>query len=704
MKLWKRGLALALCAGLLGGVPARGAEIMYGDTSIGIRDELMENPTFAKWLESALADATEQDMPVENFLEVLDRLIQDAQLPEGVTEAGTDPHAGEEGVWAQAEYDFDAATGTLRGVTVTGGGATLRVPEEIGGAAVRTVGPYAFDGLDLYGIILPHTVERLDAVIARNCPYLEEIAVPPTATVTGRLYENCPELEALNDATPYFEMETENKLNDRGEYEGTQINLPQTLLRRLGVFQGSGQGMNWEGGLTRAEAATVLLRLIGAEEEAKAAADKPSPFTDVPDWAKGYVNCAYEKGMVKGVGDGRFDPGGACGAQEFCLMLLRLTAYTEGSDYGWATAISDCQRLIEEYRVLEQNSISDIDSHLFAKLYNDGAFTRELACALSYRMLSVRDGGPGDRSLGDTLLRAGAHSAIPFFDYGVRVTTGALAEPGRMEFYLADNRTPTVVELKGNTLSVSGAGEPQLAVAPYDGGGYDTAGTSARLDGPARISLSATWTQGNGAPITSSFNLLVREGAGGTLYLDMERERLQTYLISRDEAAKREPYERAAEAACSQDIQELADRLTAGKSGDYAKAEAICLWVQENIAYDYDTYRAIEDAKMVRYGMKDQPTGGLDSADQDADTVLRDRTGVCAGYSNLTYALLNAAGIPCIRVSSQRLNHAWNEARIDGRSVCIDNTWGDFDTAWDSFYAAHIIGRLPFGTMGNYYY
>ena len=49
------------------------------------------------------------------------------------------------------------------------------------------------------------------------------------------------------------------------------------------VFRGDQSGaLNWDDTLTRAEAVTMIIRLMGLDEEAQAAASRPCPFTDVP--------------------------------------------------------------------------------------------------------------------------------------------------------------------------------------------------------------------------------------------------------------------------------------------------------------------------------------------------------------------------------------------------------------------------------------
>lgn len=69
------------------------------------------------------------------------------------------------------------------------------------------------------------------------------------------------------------------------------------LLYNLGLFQGSGTNEDGsprfalERAPTRAEAVTILVRLLGAEEAAQAQT-WTTPFTDVPDWAQSYVGYA----------------------------------------------------------------------------------------------------------------------------------------------------------------------------------------------------------------------------------------------------------------------------------------------------------------------------------------------------------------------------------------------------------------------------
>lgn len=127
------------------------------------------------------------------------------------------------------------------------------------------------------------------------------------------------------------------------------------------------------------------------------------------------------------------------------------------------------------------------------------------------------------------------------------------------------------------------------------------------------------------------------------------------------------------------DILALANEITSGLQSDREKLVAIHDWVASNIKYD------VED--LMEPNVK-KP--------QDALSVLKRRSGVCAGYSALTAALLRASGIPArvvngwarqwnetwvdlLRSLPEDLlsngNHAWNEVLVDGRWVPVDVTW-----------------------------
>lgn len=105
-----------------------------------------------------------------------------------------------------------------------------------------------------------------------------------------------------------------------------------------------------------------------------------------------------------------------------------------------------------------------------------------------------------------------------------------------------------------------------------------------------------------------------------------------------------------------EDVAALSDQIVAdaGAVTDYDKLKAICVWVAENIDYDYD----------------------FEHWSTDPRTVLKDRLAVCQGYAALTQALVRIQGIPCTQVSDHSgEGHVWNQAFADGRWIILDTTW-----------------------------
>ena len=124
-------------------------------------------------------------------------------------------------------------------------------------------------------------------------------------------------------------------------------------LNALGLFQGSGTDENGSPvyGLdrapTRAEAVTMLVRLLGKESEALAG-DWDVPFTDLSGasaWALPYVGYAYANGLTLGETDTLFGTGNLCSAQMYCTFVLRSLGYSDtaadagDADFTYAEAV-----------------------------------------------------------------------------------------------------------------------------------------------------------------------------------------------------------------------------------------------------------------------------------------------------------------------------------------------------------------------------
>lgn len=108
-------------------------------------------------------------------------------------------------------------------------------------------------------------------------------------------------------------------------------------------------------------------------------------------------------------------------------------------------------------------------------------------------------------------------------------------------------------------------------------------------------------------------------------------------------------------------IKSLSKQLTNGESSDYRKAKRIYNFVAKNMDYDMD--------KLHNNGF---------SWDDSAIKSLKRKEGVCQDYVFLAIALLRAADIPARFIEGQAGNqrHAWIEAKVGGRWISMDPTWG----------------------------
>ena len=169
-------------------------------------------------------------------------------------------------------------------------------------------------------------------------------------------------------------------------------------LKNMNLFLGSEQGFDLDRAPTRGEAAVMLVRLLGAETEAKdqaAAGAITNPFTDVPAWANPHISWLYTKGLANGMGDGTFGVTLPCSAQNYCTMVLRALGYSDaaGGDFTYANALTFAQ-----------------SRGLYDPTFFTGDFLRDDLVAISYQALATDVKGSQDYLL-KTLVANGSVDA-----------------------------------------------------------------------------------------------------------------------------------------------------------------------------------------------------------------------------------------------------------------------------------------------------
>lgn len=144
-------------------------------------------------------------------------------------------------------------------------------------------------------------------------------------------------------------------------------------LHNLGLFQGTDKGYELDHSATRAQAVTLLLRLLGLEPYAKARLT-PHPFTDLPLWCQSYVAYAYNSGLANGTSPTTFTPDTPINARSYLTLLLRALGYGEADGLTW----SDTYTFASSRGLMEAGEYTD-----------DSEFLRADLVILSHRALEL---------------------------------------------------------------------------------------------------------------------------------------------------------------------------------------------------------------------------------------------------------------------------------------------------------------------------
>ncbi len=114
------------------------------------------------------------------------------------------------------------------------------------------------------------------------------------------------------------------------------------ILGELGVMIGNDDGsFAPDRDVTRAEMAVLITRILYGNNMNVDQFKNMNTFTDVPDWAEGFVNLCASLDIIAGRGNGIFDPDATVTSAEAALMLSRALGYFKNNaEFGndWALA------------------------------------------------------------------------------------------------------------------------------------------------------------------------------------------------------------------------------------------------------------------------------------------------------------------------------------------------------------------------------
>lgn len=122
--------------------------------------------------------------------------------------------------------------------------------------------------------------------------------------------------------------------------QGEVLNTDKAdALNSIGLFRGTDKGYELEKASTRAESAAMIVRLLGAEEEAFKE-NYDHPFIDVPDWADPYVGYMYKYGLTTGISKTSYGSSNIIDGKSYMTFVLRILGYDDSKgDFSWNEAL-----------------------------------------------------------------------------------------------------------------------------------------------------------------------------------------------------------------------------------------------------------------------------------------------------------------------------------------------------------------------------
>ncbi|GHU96694.1 hypothetical protein FACS1894208_11640 [Clostridia bacterium] len=110
------------------------------------------------------------------------------------------------------------------------------------------------------------------------------------------------------------------------------------ILHEHGLFDGDGKGdYNLLGIPDRLQGGVMFMRLLGYSPS-NLPQSAAHPFTDVADWASGFISAMYALGYTQGVGDGKYGSSAILSLNEYLSFTFTGLGYTLGKDFDWTKA------------------------------------------------------------------------------------------------------------------------------------------------------------------------------------------------------------------------------------------------------------------------------------------------------------------------------------------------------------------------------
>jgi hypothetical protein len=171
---------------------------------------------------------------------------------------------------------------------------------------------------------------------------------------TGSPHDINDKIYAIKDAekpdnTPFDTMKENDSVVDKPETQEAVADV----LYDLELFKGTDIGYELSNPLSRAQAATIIVRLLGKADEVEKR-EYTSIFTDVSDdhWAKNYIMFCYENKITFGTSENTYAPSRMIPYEQFQTLVLRTLGYTANPE--------DAGEIAVEIGMMSENAVSKI--------------------------------------------------------------------------------------------------------------------------------------------------------------------------------------------------------------------------------------------------------------------------------------------------------------------------------------------------------
>lgn len=384
-------------------------------------------------------------------------------------------------------------------------------------------------------------------------------------------------------------------------------------LSDLGLFQGTGDGYELDRAPTRAEAATMLVRLLGAEAEAQEL-EYTAPFTDLSDWQKPYVQYLYDNGLTNGATATTFEPEGACSAQMYTTFLLRALGYSDaaGGDFAYSGAVDFGESI----------GLVDIAN------CNETNFLRDHVAAMSLTALNTAVKDDADTKLLEKLVADGAveqataADMLAFFDnYDAYVAAAAaMNDETRMDVSVDMSATVDMDGQQVMTLSMPMEMKMDMDLENMDQSQISMTGT---MNMTMDESLVAEGEQSSVSQVVSYYY------ADGVYYMDLGDQKVKMDMSFEDALAQMGDLANMAESGTSEPICLIDSITTSGNS--------------MTVTYSAAGMSNLVDEVLAGMGM-DEQTAGADFSMDDVTSSVTIENGAVSATSMTAVINMNVEG------------------------------------------------------------